>query len=77
MLFNGMKNADVLSTRKHKEGKVKEVLIMLITEQSGTGNWNLLPTGDLFRIFMNLKDKQDKERVLNLGVQDLESDHLI
>ncbi len=37
---------------------MKEALIMLITERLGVGNWDLLPTGDLYRIFNNLKEKE-------------------
>ncbi len=52
---------------------MKEALIMLITQQLGAGNWNLLPTGDLFRVFMNLKDNKGKERVVNIDVQNPDS----
>ncbi len=39
---------------------MKEALVMLIMERLGEGNWDRLPTGDLFRIFNNLKDKEDQ-----------------
>ncbi len=39
---------------------MKEALVMLIMERLGEGNWDRLPTGDLFRIFSNLKDKGDQ-----------------
>ncbi len=39
---------------------MKEALIMLIRERLGEGNWDRLPTGDLFRIFNNLKEKKDQ-----------------
>lgn len=58
-----------LISRKGKEEEMKEALIMLITEQLGAGNWDLLPTGDLYRIFNNLKDNQDRERTDHLGPQ--------
>ena len=53
---------------------MKEALIMLITEQLGAGNWNLLPTGDLYRIFSNLKGKQGKERTNKFGLQNPDSE---
>ena len=52
---------------------MKDALIMLITEQLGAGNWDLLPTGDLYRIFNNLKDNQCRERAVGFGLQNPDS----
>ncbi len=55
---------------------MKEALITLITDQLGAGNWDMLSTRDLFRIFMNLNINNKKEGT-DLDVQNLESDHRI
>ncbi len=60
-----MKNADPLLIKNMRRGEVKEALVMLIREQLGTGNWDRLPTGDLYRIFNNLKDNQNREDARN------------
>ena len=52
---------------------MKQALIMLITERLGAGNWDLLPTGDLYRIFNNLKDDQGKEGTVIVGFQNPDS----
>ena len=53
----------------HEEGEMKEALITLITERLGAGHWDRLPTGDLYRIFNNLKDNQNKEEARNGRVE--------
>ncbi len=68
-----MKNADLLSIKNVEGGEMKEALIMLITERLGAGNWDRLPTGDLYRIFNNLKDSQGKEGAVNIALQNPDS----